>query len=109
MAGIRASESCNTLPEIEGFTTPDACDFMLSFFTTKESGTKVLKPTGAGDSFPKFKGLLLLRCCDVASRSTFAIPFVSRFCLEKLKKKTKRNSLNLSDKNSLISCWYLMD
>ena len=101
VAGIRASESCNTLMEIEGFTTPDACDFMFSFFTTNENGTKVLKPTGAGDSFPRFKVLLLLRCRDVASPSTFAMTFVSRFCLEILKKKTKRNSLNLSGKISL--------
>ena len=65
---------------------------------------KFLKPTGAGDPFPKFKVLRLLRCRDVASRSAFAMPFVRRFFLEIMKKKTKRNSLNLSDKISLMSC-----
>ena len=100
VAAIRASESCNTLLEIVGFTTPDACEFMLSFFTTKENGTKVLKPTRAGDSFPKFNALLLPRCCDVASRSTFATPFVSRFYLQILKEKTKRNPLPLSNKQT---------
>ena len=40
-AGIRASESCNTLLEIVGFTASDACDFMFRFFITREMAQKL--------------------------------------------------------------------
>ena len=57
-AGLRVRKSCNTLLEIVGFTTSDACDFMRSFSITNENGAKTLKRTGARDCYPQFKLLL---------------------------------------------------
>ena len=88
-AGIRASESCNTLLEIVGFTASDACDFMFRFFIMREMAQKLSNQLEKEIFPPKLKVLLLLRCCEVASRSTFTMPFVSRFCLQILKEKTK--------------------